>query len=342
MSKKITLGLLLLTAVALVVVPDASALPSYGTTCENCHPNTNPTISISTNITSITVAPSQKFDVGIDWNGGNPTGLTIIIFPAVKDNGLFNPQPLEQDFTNTPTGTTVSTLTAPAAIGSYTIRVYAVRKAPMESATKDIIVTVEAAQPPPAVNGTISGTVTNASSGTGISGATVTAGGISTTTNTNGNYSISIDAGTYTVTATATGYTSQTASGVSVTSGSATTQDLALTPEVTSPPPPPPTGDITKVIFQVINNNTGKPIKEAKVTIDEVHKETNRDGIVKFNKVKPGNYNYIVTREHYETATGSISVTGETELKVTVKLVPVYEEDDHEKGSVHEEDESDD
>ncbi len=88
----------------------------------------------------------------------------------------------------------------------------------------------------PIVNGTIKGTVTNASSGLAIVGATVAADTQSNITDANGNYSINIAAGTYTVTANATGYQTDTTTGVVVTSGNVTTQNFALTP-TTAPTP---------------------------------------------------------------------------------------------------------
>ncbi len=80
------------------------------------------------------------------------------------------------------------------------------------------------------VNGTIAGTVTNASSGAAIAGATVTADGVSATTDAAGNYTISIAPGTYTVNASAAGFVTQSVPNVIVTSGNTTVQDFALTP----------------------------------------------------------------------------------------------------------------
>ena len=62
-----------------------------------------------------------------------------------------------------------------------------------------------------AANGTLTGTVTNASSGQPISGALIQvnrSGSLvaSTTTNSSGTYSISVASNTYDVTASATGY----------------------------------------------------------------------------------------------------------------------------------------
>src|SRR5579862_7710882 len=82
--------------------------------------------------------------------------------------------------------------------------------------------------------GTISGLVTQSGGVTPISGATVTAsqGGDAlgtATTDSSGNYSITnLSAGTYTATAASPGYTSQTQSGLAVSSGTTTPADFSL------------------------------------------------------------------------------------------------------------------
>ena len=83
-----------------------------------------------------------------------------------------------------------------------------------------------------AANGTIAGTVTNAS-GSAIADAIVTADTQSNITDPNGNYTISIGSGIYTLTASATGYQSNSTS-VTVTSGATVTQNFALTPSLPS------------------------------------------------------------------------------------------------------------
>jgi hypothetical protein len=77
--------------------------------------------------------------------------------------------------------------------------------------------------------GTITGTVTNASGGAAISGATVSGGGVTATTNASGVYTLAnVAVGTVTVTASATGFTSSSAS-VTVTAGGTATQNFLLT-----------------------------------------------------------------------------------------------------------------
>lgn len=80
--------------------------------------------------------------------------------------------------------------------------------------------------------GSISGTV-NSTTGTPIAGATIstTTGAYSTTSSSNGSYNLAnVSPGTYTVTASRIGYTSQTFTGVSVNSGTATSKHFNLTP----------------------------------------------------------------------------------------------------------------
>ncbi|HEY8188006.1 MAG TPA: carboxypeptidase regulatory-like domain-containing protein, partial [Pyrinomonadaceae bacterium] len=82
---------------------------------------------------------------------------------------------------------------------------------------------------PCAGTGTLTGTVTDASTSSPISGATVTAGSNVTTTNASGVYTFNgITADIYNVTVSATGYASATHSGVTVTSGGTTTENFAL------------------------------------------------------------------------------------------------------------------
>lgn len=76
--------------------------------------------------------------------------------------------------------------------------------------------------------GTITGKVTNASSGAVLSGATVKYSGGSTTTSSTGTYTLSlVAAGTYSVSASHTGYLTRTVS-VTVTAGQTTTANIAI------------------------------------------------------------------------------------------------------------------
>jgi subtilisin family serine protease len=90
-------------------------------------------------------------------------------------------------------------------------------------------------QSPRGPTGTLQGTVTNASDGTPIANATITAVGPATrvtTTNAAGQYSVILPVGDYNVTASAFGFASQT-QPASITDGGTTTLDFALTPAQT-------------------------------------------------------------------------------------------------------------
>ncbi|MHB8342498.1 MAG: carboxypeptidase-like regulatory domain-containing protein, partial [Mycobacteriales bacterium] len=104
------------------------------------------------------------------------------------------------------------------------------------------------------VGGQITGTVTDSSSGLGISGASVSAypatgGGFgqSTATVSGGSYDLtSLATGTYDVYFNAPGYQSSSLPGVSVTAPYTTSgQNIALTPQPSSSPSPSPTGSPT-------------------------------------------------------------------------------------------------
>jgi N-acetyl-anhydromuramyl-L-alanine amidase AmpD len=126
-------------------------------------------------------------------------------------------------------------ITAPTTPGTYTEKYKLVREGvtwfgPVITWT----ITVTASQ------GNVAGTVTNASGGAAIAGATVTLAGVgSTTTNSSGAYSFSgVNAGTYTISASATSYNGSSDS-VTVTAGATTTKNFALTPSDTQAPTAP-------------------------------------------------------------------------------------------------------
>jgi len=90
--------------------------------------------------------------------------------------------------------------------------------------------------PPSPTTGVVTGRVSDASTTVGVAGATVSVGGTAVTTSADGTYSVvDLPEGSYSVSVSATGYTTWTGS-VSVSAGSTTTKDVALTP-VTTPQP---------------------------------------------------------------------------------------------------------
>ncbi len=78
-------------------------------------------------------------------------------------------------------------------------------------------------------HGELSGTVTDAATGTGIAGATVAAGTATDLTDAAGGYDMQVPVGSYDVTAAAYGYGTGSASGVAITDGGHVTQNFALT-----------------------------------------------------------------------------------------------------------------
>ena len=80
------------------------------------------------------------------------------------------------------------------------------------------------------LNGTISGTVTDSSTGDPIAGATVTINGISVSTGTDGTYSIEVPPGTYNVTVSADGYEDSSNTDITVVAEETTPVDFELTP----------------------------------------------------------------------------------------------------------------
>ncbi len=84
-------------------------------------------------------------------------------------------------------------------------------------------------------HGSVTGTVTDATSGDPVTGATVSAGDASATTDQAGTYALSLEPGTYVVTVAAYGYATTKVSGVVVTDGGSVTRNIAIrsVPKVT-------------------------------------------------------------------------------------------------------------
>jgi subtilisin family serine protease len=126
--------------------------------------------------------------------------------------------------TSTPSAVSAA-LTSAATSGAVTLKA-----ASSSAGTPNLLLYVGAAAPPPQpVTGTIAGRVTDAQTGQGIAGASVSLDtNVSTTTDATGHYSLTqVTPGTRTVTATASGYQSGTME-VSVTAGEIAVADLAL------------------------------------------------------------------------------------------------------------------
>ncbi|WP_170845296.1 CARDB domain-containing protein [Halorientalis persicus] len=145
----------------------------------------------------------------------------------------------------------------------------------------------------PVVDGTIEGTVTDQSD-SAIEGATVSAGGQSTTTAADGSYSLTVEEGDYTVEVTADGYQSDNAT-VSVTAGETTTQDFSLSE--TGPTYQSFTAYAESGYLQVGTNNLRSPLPDCPNGVPENESK----GCVKFTAdYDPETGDYTVSPENFE------------------------------------------
>ncbi len=146
------------------------------------------------------------------------------------------------------------------------------------------------------VNGTLTGTVKDAATGTAISGATVTTGGTSATTNSSGVYTMTIAAGTYTVTASATGYNSASQSAT-VTARNTTTANFSLTK-------PTSNGTLTGTVKDAATSAT---ISGATVTAGGTTATTNSSGVYTMT-IAAGTYTVTASATGYTSASNSATV----------------------------------
>jgi len=149
-GKNVSLGLTILIA-ALLLVQSSMAYPTKETACEGCHSPPPNSMSITTDITSITVSPGESFNVVATWGGGDPAANTAVKWPNnVKDNALFTPTPKLIYPVPSISGSQSFTLTTPAtaAPGLYTVRVYVSNGPKFETSYQDIAVTVATASVP--------------------------------------------------------------------------------------------------------------------------------------------------------------------------------------------------
>jgi len=149
--KNVSLGLTILIA-ALIFAQGAMAYPTKEVACEGCHAPPPNSMSITTDITSITVNQGQSFNVVATWGGGTPAANTAVKWPSqVQDNALFTPTPNLVYPVPSASGSQSFTLTTPAnaAPGLHTVRVYVSNGPKFETAYQDIAVTVTAVSNPP-------------------------------------------------------------------------------------------------------------------------------------------------------------------------------------------------
>ncbi len=158
--------------------------------------------------------------------------------------------------------------------------------------------------------GSVTGTVTDANTKAGITGATVSGGGQTTTTASGGAYTLSnVPAGTaVTITASATGYQSAQQS-VTLTSGGSATANFALTPITT--------GTISGGVFKT---SDGTAISGATVSGGGVSATTNASGAYTLNNVPTGAVSVTASASGFQSSTQTVTVTAGTTIQANFSL----------------------
>ena len=243
-------GLLVLAILALFPVPTSAGtvkLYSESTIVTKGTELTNHTLSHASddswyNISAIREGPNYKIDVEMTYSTSvDPSAFSqIYVFSEahVQDASkpvainIWNSTGWELAFNvNATTDTAYShTITANltnyinATTGEMRLQVYYLVKLVNQSISQDHTY-IELTPLPP---GWITGKVTDALTDLPIEGAIVTADGYFNITDAEGFYSIELPAGTYDVTASAEGYFDKTQTGIVVSSGATTTQNIFL------------------------------------------------------------------------------------------------------------------
>lgn len=145
--------------------------------------------------------------------------------------------------------------------------------------------------------GNVTGQVVNGS-GAAVSGATITAQGISTTTDTSGNYTLAnLPAGTTTITASATGFANATAS-VTVTAGTTVTA-----PTITL-------GSNSGSVSGTVKSSTGAAIAGASVGYGGGSTTTSSTGTYSLTGVPAGTIQLVASASGFQSSTQNVTITG--------------------------------
>ncbi|HTK96102.1 MAG TPA: carboxypeptidase regulatory-like domain-containing protein [Terriglobales bacterium] len=157
--------------------------------------------------------------------------------------------------------------------------------------------------------GSISGVVSNASTGSGIANASVSYYGGSTTCDANGNYTLSnVPAGSVTVTAGATGYQSSSQT-LTVTAGANSAQNFQLTQLSTG-----------GIVGRVTNISNGAAVASVTVTAGGATTLTDTSGNYTLANLPVGNYSVTATKSGWGTQTRTASVTAGANTTVNFQL----------------------
>jgi hypothetical protein len=182
-------------------------------------------------------------------------------------------------------------------IGTYTVSSGSVSETATVTSGKTTTVTLTQPGSGP-TTGTISGTVAS-STGTALSGATVSSGAATATTQANGSYTLAnVNAGAATVTASLAGYQTATDS-VTVTAGATTTANFTVSPSTA-------TGTVTG---KVTNIKTGGALAGATVKWGSTSVSTNSSGVYTIANVNGGSEALTASATGYLPVNGTASVT---------------------------------
>jgi len=115
-------------SIVLIVSIPAFSKPGQTRPCTDCHGYPATQINVTTNTTSVTIAPGGNFSVTASYTGGANDGKATsqIAWPdEAANNTLFGFDPQYSVASTSPIDSLTSTITAPTTTGTYTIRVYA-------------------------------------------------------------------------------------------------------------------------------------------------------------------------------------------------------------------------
>jgi len=155
-----------------------------------------------------------------------------------------------------------------------------------------------------AANHNLAGHVYKSGTTQAISGASVsvTPGSHSTSTDASGYYSVSVPDGTYSISVSATGYQAKTDTGV-VVSGSDATHDVFLTAN------PPATYQVSGHVY-VTGTTTGISGAALSFSSGTYSATTDSSGHYSVSGVPSGTYSVAITATGYQSATGTVTVSG--------------------------------